>query len=77
MQFKLKNKPVYAEIRQTGCNKAFYNGMRVMVTNGWWSDWPIKYDNGKIAYDWPERIPKYAKKLVEKAFNALETATQG
>ena len=74
-KFEVRGKPVYAKIVKTGLNKSFYQGYRVMVSNGWWSDWPIKYTSGKIAYDFPERIPQYAKKLVEKAFCCLETCT--
>lgn len=31
-------------------------------------DYPIQYESGIIAYDFPERIPKYAKSLISKAF---------
>ena len=32
------------------------------------SDFPIQYGDGRIAYDFPERIPAYVKKAVTKAF---------
>ena len=38
----------------------------------WTTDWPIKYRDGRIAYDNPYAIPKYLKKLVVKAFNYKE-----
>ena len=34
-----------------------------------YSQYPIRYDDGRIAYDWPEIVPKYIKKAIEKAFN--------
>ena len=40
---------------------------RYEVSNGWFCDFPIFYPhNRKIAYDFPEAIPKYVKKYVEK-----------
>jgi len=65
------NKPIKVHIRKTDCNPEYYFGYRVMITNDYWSEWPIKYDNGTIAYD-NYGTPKYAKKLVEKAFKILE-----
>jgi hypothetical protein len=29
-------------------------------------DWPIRYDNGQVAYDNPYAIPAYAKRFVER-----------
>lgn len=29
-------------------------------------DYPIRYDDGRIAYDFPERVPAYLKKIVAK-----------
>lgn len=34
------------------------------------SDWPIRYEDGRIAYDLT--VPGYAKKLVEKAYKWLD-----
>ena len=31
-------------------------------------DYPIMYDDGRIAYDHPELVPAYAKKLTYQAF---------
>ena len=33
-------------------------------------DYPVQYADGRIAYDWPERVPARAKKLVEQALSA-------
>ena len=42
---------------------------RVMAVNkNDFSDWPIQYDDGTIAYDFPERYPKYVKECVRKCF---------
>ena len=58
-------------IIKTNCNSEYYFGYRVMITDNCWRLWPIKYDNGTIAYE-VNVIPKYAKKLAEKAFKILE-----
>ena len=29
-------------------------------------DYPIRYDDGRVAYDNPHAIPQYAKRLVER-----------
>lgn len=68
------NRPIKVHIRKTDCN-TFYAGYRVMVTNDYWADWPIKYDDGTIVYNY--EMPKYAKKLVEKAFEILERSFNG
>lgn len=36
------------------------------VSNEWFSDYPIKYYDGKIGYYSPEAIPKYVRAEVEK-----------
>lgn len=30
------------------------------------TDWPIRYRDGRIAYDWPERVPAYVKRQVAR-----------
>lgn len=35
-------------------------------------DNPIKLRDGRILYDYPERVPAYAKALVVKAFRFIE-----
>ena len=44
--------------------------LQVVYAGGWAGDWPIQYPDGRIAYDWPERVPLAAKRLVERAFAA-------
>lgn len=46
-------------------NDRFPEGF-IVVTDGWFCDYPIMYDNGKVAYDYPERIPVYVRDKVEK-----------
>lgn len=29
-------------------------------------DYPIRYPDGSVGYNWPERVPEYAKRQVEK-----------
>lgn len=43
--------------------------MKYMVenTSTWFVDFPIVYDDKRIAYDFPEAIPKYFRSFVEKA----------
>jgi hypothetical protein len=35
------------------------------------SDWPVRYADGSIAYDYPERMPKYVKRCVQQAFSVI------
>ena len=35
-------------------------------------DYPCLYDNGVVAYDFPERVPKYSRKIVREALNLRE-----
>lgn len=72
--WSIKGRPVYVKIIEKAGSPSFYGGARVQVSNGWWADWPIKYADGRIAYDFPERIPDYAKKMVGKAFHYLESS---
>lgn len=34
-----------------------------------YSNYSIQYDDGNIAYDHPESVPKYVKRAVEKVYN--------
>lgn len=36
-----------------------------------WADYPLQVD-GKILYDFPERVPVYAKRMVKDAFKRIE-----
>lgn len=48
------------------------NRQSVGVANDFYSDWPIKYSDGRIGYDNPYIIPKYVKVQVAKAFKILK-----
>ena len=41
-----------------------------VVTRKGHVDYPIRYDDGRIAYDFPERVPAYLKRIVEKFLRA-------
>lgn len=44
--------------------------IRVEALNKAFIDYAIRYPhNGKIAYDWPERVPAYIKAKVKAAFD--------
>lgn len=45
-----------------------YGVLRIMVVDDrtGYCDYPIMYDDGGIAYDFPERIPKYVREKVRK-----------
>lgn len=32
-------------------------------------DWPIRYDDGKVVWDYPERIPTYVKNITRSILN--------
>lgn len=45
----------------------------VMVENAeGFIDFPIRYANGTIAYDFPERLPSYLKELAKQALDKLD-----
>ena len=41
----------------------------IKVSKDFFCDYPIKYVEGDIVYDFPERVPKYIKRIVEREFN--------
>lgn len=49
--------------------------LHVVYAGGWRIDWPVKV-NGRVLYDWPEAVPASVKRLVERAFTALEEEKQ-
>jgi hypothetical protein len=52
-------------------------GWRIRVDiHGSFSDWPIQYPNGSIAYDFPERIPQYVKAEVARLYRQGPPADQ-
>lgn len=63
-------------------NKVIYprtNRIRVEITDGWFCEYPIYYEhNGGIAYDYPERLPKYVKEKAERIIrNMVQAGTWG
>lgn len=32
-------------------------------------DWPFRYDDGHVVYDFPERLPTYIRRTVNSIFN--------
>lgn len=58
---------VRMEVRET------VNGLRPVVTDDWFTDWPIGYADGSVSYDYPESIPESVKAEVSEWFkNARE-----
>lgn len=47
---------------------------RLMACGPRWSDCPIRYTDGRIAYDFPERVPERVKAAVRAEFNRAEYA---
>jgi len=40
----------------------------VVVKDKIYTDWPIMYTNGKVAFDRPEQLPNYIKEKVRKFY---------
>lgn len=59
------------------CNGSYGVIRRVRLDhpNGYNTQWPIKYDNGDIAYDW-DNMPRDAKRATCAAFKALEGSNE-
>lgn len=45
---------------------------RYCLSDWLFCDFPIVYDNWLVVYDYPERLPKYVKKFVQKAIWSKE-----
>ncbi len=45
--------------------------LHIVYAGGRGIDWPIKV-SGRVLYDWPERVPAVAKRLVERALEGKE-----
>lgn len=43
----------------------YIDGYGIGISDGYEVDRPTIYDDGKVAYDFPERIPAYVKKKME------------
>ena len=41
-------------------------------TSGGHVDWPVRYADGRIAYDFPERVPVRLQQLVAVALQPME-----
>ena len=57
--------------------RGLFEGFSGFVTSDFHCDHFIKYDSNKknalVAYDFPERVPKYIKEKVRKELNSLIT----
>lgn len=47
-----------------------YDGYGLGISDGWTVDRPIIYDDRRVAYDSPERLPKYVKTAFERMAKA-------
>ena len=56
------------ETPHLACNLYGSRGLYVATGTGY-VDWPVKYPDGRIAYDAPERVPSYLKRLVNLALD--------
>lgn len=46
--------------------------LRVMVEHAdGLSQWPMQYNDGSIAYDYPEKLTKSTRKIVERVYSEL------
>ncbi len=45
---------------------------RYCLSDWLFCDFPIVYDNWLVVYDFPERLPKYVKKFIQKAIWSKE-----
>lgn len=47
-----------------------YLGYRLVIHNKktWFSEYPVRYDDGVIAFDRPEAIPKYVKEALVRTY---------
>ena len=41
------------------------DGYGLGLSDGWTVDRPIIYDDRRVAYEWPERLPQYVKRRFE------------
>ncbi len=47
------------------------SGNEICISDSWRNDYAIRYEDGRIAYDHPESLPKYIKEEVKKQFDAM------
>ena len=43
----------------------------LVVDDNWRTDHPVKYPDGRVAYETPERIPAYVKAQVARLYKTL------
>ena len=68
-----KRNPLQAELKDKNWTAEIWEGGKVRVTDGRVIDYPIQSAyTGRILYDRPEDVPKYAKRLVVAAFKLIE-----
>jgi hypothetical protein len=58
-------------IRQSGQSIQVYSSYSARSTRRDHADWPIRYWDGRIAYDFPERVPLYVKKIVSRLYRRM------
>jgi len=58
--FSELNRPVSVHIVKTALNTDVYNGFRVMITDGYYTWYPVRYSNGSIFTD-NYKAPKYVQ----------------
>ena len=63
-------RPYVASTMPCQCHPERNGSLFVVYAGGGRIDFPIRYHDGRIAYDWPERVPVAAKRLVERAYSA-------
>lgn len=59
-------------IQQIGRDRNGFPELMVTFNMGWGSDYPIRYDDGKIAFDNPFIITKEIKNKCRKLLSVLE-----
>lgn len=57
------------EVRESENGKPY---VMVIDTEGFFVDYPLLLLDGRILYDFPERVPGYVKKIVENVFKNLD-----
>lgn len=58
----------YAEIAEKWPKRL---GVRVVCAGGW-VEWPVQYADGRIAYDFPERVPQFIRPQVARLFGLIK-----
>lgn len=46
------------------------SGLYVVTPSGH-VDWPVRWPDGRIAYDWPELVPQWLKREVARAIELM------